>query len=53
VPFIGRPKPEINEHYVLGFGGNGITYSVMVMDAINDSIHHTNHRFLDDYRFER
>ena len=53
LPFIGRPKPEINEHYVLGFGGNGITYSVMAMDAINDSIHHKNHRFLDYYRFDR
>ena len=53
LPYIGRPKPEINEHYVLGFGGNGITYSVMAMDAINDSIHHTKHRFLDDYRFDR
>lgn len=53
LPFIGRPKPELNEHYVLGFGGNGITYSVMAMDAINDSIHHTNHPFLDDYRFDR
>lgn len=53
LPFIGRPKPDINEHYVLGFGGNGITYSVMAMDAINDSIYHTNHRFLDDYRFDR
>lgn len=53
LPFIGRPVPEINEHYVLGFGGNGITYSVMAMDAINDSINHSNHRFLDDYRFNR
>lgn len=53
LPFIGRPKPEINEHYVLGFGGNGITYSVMAMDAINDSIHHRNHDFLDYYRFDR
>lgn len=53
LPYFGRPEPEINEHYVLGFGGNGITYSIMAMDAINDSLHHTNHRFLDDYRFNR
>jgi len=53
LPFMGRPKPEINEHYVLGFGGNGITYSVMAMNAINDSIHHKNHPFLDYYRFDR
>lgn len=53
LPYIGRPKPEVNEHYVLGFGGNGITYSVMAMDAIIDSLNHTEHRFLDDYRFDR
>ena len=53
LPFIGRPNPELNEHYVLGFGGNGITYSVMAMDAINNSIQNTNHRFLNDYRFDR
>ena len=53
LPFIGRPKPEINEHYVLGFGGNGITYSVMAMDAIIDSMNHNNHIFLNDYGFDR
>ncbi|GAB1453153.1 FAD-dependent oxidoreductase [Draconibacterium sp.] len=53
LPYIGRPKPEINEHYVLGFGGNGITYSVMAMDAIMDSLNHKPHKFLVDYRFER
>ncbi len=53
LPYIGRLKPEINEHFVLGFGGNGITYSVMAMDAIVDSLNGTNHRYLDDYRFGR
>jgi glycine/D-amino acid oxidase-like deaminating enzyme len=53
LPYIGRPKPAINEHYVLGFGGNGITYSVMAMDAINDSLNSRPHPFLDYYRFER
>lgn len=53
LPYIGRFKPEINEHFVLGFGGNGITYSVMAMDAIVDSLNGTRHRFLDDYRFGR
>lgn len=53
LPYIGRPKPEINEHYVLGFGGNGITYSVMAMDAIGASMNHTDHLFLTDYSFDR
>lgn len=53
LPFIGRPNAEINEHYVLGFGGNGITYSVMALDAITDSLDNRPHRFLNDYRFDR
>lgn len=53
LPYMGRPKPDVNEHYVLGFGGNGITYSVMAMEAILHSLNQTRHRFLDDYRFDR
>ena len=53
LPYLGKPKPKINEHYILGFGGNGITYSVMAMDAIIPSLNNTNHRFLFDYRFNR
>jgi len=53
LPYFGRPDQEINEHYILGFGGNGITYSVMARDAIMHSLNHANHRFLDDYRFDR
>ncbi len=53
LPYFGRPNPKINEHYFLGFGGNGITYSVMARDAIMHSLNHTNHRFLDDYGFGR
>lgn len=53
LPYLGRPNPEINEHYVLGFGGNGITYSVMAMDAILDSLNHRDHIFLTDYGFDR
>ncbi len=53
LPYFGRPNSEINEHYILGFGGNGITYSVMARDAILHSLNHTKHQFLDDYRFGR
>jgi glycine/D-amino acid oxidase-like deaminating enzyme len=53
LPYLGRPNPEIDEHYVLGFGGNGITYSVMAMDAILDSLNHRDHIFLTDYGFDR
>ena len=53
LPFIGKPRENVNEHYVLGFGGNGITYSVMAMDAILDSINSLNHPYLNFYRFDR
>ncbi len=53
LPYFGRPNPAVNEHYMLGFGGNGITYSVMARDAILHSLNHTNHQFLDDYSFDR
>lgn len=53
LPYMGKPKEEINEHYVLGFGGNGITYSVMAMDAILDSINASHHPYLEFYKFDR
>lgn len=53
LPYFGRPDLDLNEHYILGFGGNGITYSVMARDAIMHSLSHTNHRYLDDYGFNR
>lgn len=53
LPYIGKPDPEINEHYVLGFGGNGITFSVMGMEAIGHSINNTPHPYLEYYKFNR
>ncbi len=34
LPYMGKPDTAKNEHYILGFGGNGITFSVMGMQAI-------------------
>ncbi len=53
LPYIGRLDPTQNQHYVLGFGGNGITYSVMALDAIEDSLTGNTHAYLEDYRFDR
>ncbi len=53
LPYFGQPKLDRNEHYVLGFGGNGITFSVMGMEAILHSLDHSPHAFLQYYRFER
>ena len=53
LPYIGKPDPKKNEHFVLGFGGNGITYSVMAMDAIIPSLENQPHDFLKYYHFKR
>ncbi|GIQ60915.1 oxidoreductase [Flavobacterium collinsii] len=53
LPYFGKPDPHKNEHYVLGFGGNGITFSVIGMNSILDSINNTKNQDLDYYRFGR
>ncbi len=53
LPYFGKPDPDKNEHYILGFGGNGITFSVMGMEAIVNSVENTPHPFLEYYKFKR
>ncbi|MCI9844873.1 NAD(P)/FAD-dependent oxidoreductase [Flavobacterium pectinovorum] len=53
LPYFGKPNPDVNEHYVLGFGGNGITFSVMAMNSILHSIKNKPHKDLEYYRFGR
>jgi glycine/D-amino acid oxidase-like deaminating enzyme len=53
LPYMGKSNPEKKEHYVLGFGGNGITFSVMGMQAIVPSLRNEPHPFLEYYKFNR
>ncbi|MAP56012.1 FAD-dependent oxidoreductase [Altibacter sp.] len=53
LPYMGKPDPNRNEHYILGFGGNGITFSVMGRDVIIPSIEGRPHPFLEYYKFDR
>lgn len=53
LPYFGKIDPQKNEHYILGFGGNGITFSVMGMDAMINSINKTPHSYLEYYKFGR
>ena len=53
LPYFGKPNPEKNEHYVLGFGGNGITFSIVGMNSILDSINNKKNRDLEYYKFGR
>ncbi|MCD9575048.1 NAD(P)/FAD-dependent oxidoreductase [Flavobacterium soyae] len=53
LPYFGKPNPKKNEHYVLAFGGNGITFSVIGMNSIVDSIKNKKNQDLEYYRFGR
>ncbi|KFF03328.1 NAD(P)/FAD-dependent oxidoreductase [Flavobacterium reichenbachii] len=53
LPYFGKPDPKKNEHYVLGFGGNGITFSVIGMNSILDSLENKKNIDLEYYRFGR
>lgn len=53
LPYFGKENPSSKEHYILGFGGNGITFSVMGMDAIMHSLNNTPHPYLEYYKFNR
>jgi len=53
LPYFGKPDPDNNEHYVLGFGGNGITFSVIGMNSILASINNKKHMDLEYYKFGR
>ena len=53
LPYMGKPDPSKNKHFVLGFGGNGITFSVMGMDAIIESLDNAPHPYLEYYKFGR
>lgn len=53
LPYFGKANPDKNEHFVLGFGGNGNTFSVIAMNSIMDSINNKQNRDLEYYRFGR
>lgn len=38
LPYIGTIPERLNTYFALGFGGNGITYSVIAADIIRDMI---------------
>ncbi|MGO4771857.1 NAD(P)/FAD-dependent oxidoreductase [Flavobacterium sp. W22_SRS_FK3] len=53
LPYFGKPNADVNEHYILGFGGNGITFSVIGMNSILESLKNKPHKDLEYYRFGR
>lgn len=53
LPYFGKLDSKKNEHYVLGFGGNGITFSVLGMNSIISSLEGKPHLDLEYYKFDR
>ncbi len=53
LPYIGEHPRFRNALFVLGFGGNGITFSVQGMKIITDSLKGIHHPLADYYRFNR
>ncbi len=53
LPYIGKSPEYENTLFVLGFGGNGITFSVQGMDMIVDFLSGKDHPLAHYYRFGR
>lgn len=53
LPYIGEHPDYPNTFFVLGFGGNGITFSVMGMKILSDAIAGRKNMFLEYFKFHR
>lgn len=53
LPYIGEHPDFKSTYFVLGFGGNGITFSVIGMKIISDLLKGTMHDLSQYYRFGR
>jgi glycine/D-amino acid oxidase-like deaminating enzyme len=53
LPYIGSHPDFPRSYFVLGFGGNGITFSIMGMKIISDALAGRSNKFLKYFRFER
>lgn len=53
LPYIGKSPEFENALFVLGFGGNGITFSIQAMDIIPDILEGKNPELAEYYRFGR
>lgn len=53
LPYIGEHKDFPNSYFVLGFGGNGITFSVIGMDLVSKFLKNKKHELAEYYKFGR
>lgn len=53
LPFIGKMSPRLNKYFALGFGGNGIIFSLIAAEFIRDSILGRRNPDEEIFRFDR
>lgn len=53
LPYIGAHPDFPNCYFVLAYGGNGITFSLMAMDILSDALANRPNRFLEYFKFNR
>jgi glycine/D-amino acid oxidase-like deaminating enzyme len=53
MPYIGTHPDHGNSFFVLGYGGNGITFSLMAMQMLSDEMAGRPNKFNDYFKFNR
>lgn len=53
LPYIGKHPDLKNAYFVLGFGGNGITFSVIGMELVSAMLKNRKHPLQEYFRFGR
>lgn len=53
MPYIGVHPDHVNSFFVLGYGGNGIIFSLMAMKMLSDMLAGRENRFNEYFKFNR
>ncbi len=53
LPYIGKHPDFLSTYFVLGFGGNGITFSVLGMEIISAMLQNKTHPLAQYFKFRR
>lgn len=53
MPYIGAHPDHHNSFFVLAYGGNGITFSIMAMKMLSDTLAGRKNPFTDYFKFNR
>jgi glycine/D-amino acid oxidase-like deaminating enzyme len=53
LPFIGKTPEYPNAYFALGYGGNGITYSLIAAELLRDALLGENNPDATIFRFDR